>query len=248
MIQVSATAEAMSRMAAEFIAATAREALEARGRFILALAGGGTPRPVYERLAAPPLAQHIDWSRTHVFWGDERCVSEEDERSNYRMARESLLEKVPLASGQVHPIRCDGDPAASALRYEQLLRSMFPGGARFDLILLGLGDNGHTASLFPDTPAVEERERWVAETRIAGQDYSRVTLTVAVINEARSIAFLVSGAEKAEALNRVLEGPRNPRSVPAQAIHPRRGRVVWFVDAPAARLLNRPAAAGGEPR
>jgi 6-phosphogluconolactonase len=236
MIRVCRNAAELADVAAELIVATAREAVLARGRCAIALAGGETPRAAYRRLATAP----VEWARCDLFWGDERCVAADDERSNYRAARLALLDAVPA---QAHPIECAGDPEAAARRYEAALRAHFGGGpCRFDLVLLGLGADGHTASLFPGSAAAAERERWVVPVRVAGQPYARVTLTARAINAARTVLFLVSGAAKAPALHRVLEGPRDAAPAPAQLVHPEEGRVVWLVDEDAAHLLSaRPA-------
>jgi 6-phosphogluconolactonase len=243
-VEILPHADALARAAADHLTAVARRAIAARGRFTVALAGGATPRPVYRRLAEadPPC---IDWRRVHVFWGDERCVPPDDPRSNYRMAREALLDAVPVPAEQVHRIHGEEPPAQAAAAYEAVLRSTFasPGAAvdappasGFDLVLLGLGDDGHTASLFPGRSAVVERVRWVVAQRVEAAMW-RVTLTPVVINAAANVTFLVSGAGKAHRLHEVLHGPRRPVVLPAQAIRPVRGRVRWMVDAAAAAGL-----------
>ena len=187
MIQVFADPEALSRGAAEFLVNTVRDAVAARGRFSVALSGGTTPRRTYEVLAQPAFRDRLPWAQFHVFWGDERCVDLKDPRSNARMAREALLDHVPLPTGQVYPMLCHPSPAAGARSYEALLRNFFGAGEpRFDLILLGLGENGHTASLFPGDPVLREPKRWVAEVYVAEQDLYRLTLTATIINQARA--------------------------------------------------------------
>jgi 6-phosphogluconolactonase len=235
MITVFADEEALSRGAAEFFVSTAQNAVAARGRFSVALSGGSTPRRTYELLAQPPFRNEAPWAQSHVFWGDERCVEPEDSRSNAGMAREALLKHVPIPTGQVYPMVCGPTPAAGARSYEALLRNFFGTGApRFDLILLGLGENGHTASLFPGTPVLSEPERWVAEVYIAEQDMFRLTLTAAIINQARAVAFLVAGAAKAAVVQKVRQGLRDPRRLPAQLIQPERGELHWLLDQGAA--------------
>jgi 6-phosphogluconolactonase len=232
--------EALSQGAAEFFADKARNAVTARGRFSVALSGGSTPRRTYEILARPIFQDRLDWTRAHVFWGDERCVELDDPRSNALMAREALLRHVPVPAGQVHPMDCRSSPREAARRYEALLQSFFAGGEPcFDLILLGLGENGHTASLFPGALVLTETERWVAEVYVAEQALHRLTLTAAFINRAAAVAFLVAGAAKAAVVREVIEGPRDPGRLPAQLIHPESGELHWLLDKGAAGALDR---------
>ncbi len=231
--------EAFIAGAAEFMAAQAVEAIAARGRWTIALAGGGTPKPIYQRLAEAGYAQGIDWSRVHIFFGDERCVSPDDSRSNYRMAREALLDHVPLPPENVHRLRGEDDPALAALAYEQEIQRMFRTAAppAFDLVCLGMGDNGHTASLFPGTASLREQTRWVIPQYVEVMQTWRVTMTAPLINAARHVAFFVEGAGKAEMLRRVLHGRYDPDVLPAQMIQPARGQLHWLVDAAAAARL-----------
>jgi 6-phosphogluconolactonase len=233
---------ALMEAAAERLVTRAAEAIGTSGRFTVALAGGSTPKGLYQLLATPRYAPRIDWARVHVFWGDERCVPPDDPASNYRMARETLLDHVPVPPSNVHRIHGEDPPTAAAAAHEQELRRVFstregPPGASFDLVLLGMGDNGHTASLFPGLTAVHERARWVVAEHVAEVSMWRVTLTPPVINAASDVVFLVSGPGKAAMLQRVLEGPRQPDVLPAQAIIPR-GGATWFVDAVAAADLR----------
>jgi 6-phosphogluconolactonase len=238
MIEVYPDLESLSQAAAAFMVQQANQAVAARGRFAVALSGGGTPRRTYELLAAPPLVEQAPWDRMHVFWGDERCVRLDDPRSNARMAKEAWLDHVPVPPNQIHPLACAQTPAAAAREYEGELRSFLAGGPpRLDLVLLGLGENGHTASLFPDTPVLEEHQRWAAEVYVAEQNLYRVTLTAAFINQAAMVAFLVAGQRKAAVLREVLHGPRNPRRLPAQLIEPQPGELRWLIDLEAAALL-----------
>ncbi|MFI5331290.1 MAG: 6-phosphogluconolactonase [Desulfobaccales bacterium] len=244
MIRVFDDPEALSRGAAELFVSTARDAVAARGRCSMALSGGRTPRRTYELLAQPAFRDRLPWAQSHVFWGDERCVEPEDPRSNARLARETLLNHVPLPAGQVYPMLCNPTPAAGARSYEALLRDFFGAGApRFDLILLGLGENGHTASLFPGDPVLSEPKRWVAAVYVAEQDMYRLTLTAAIINQARVVAFLVAGAAKAAVVQEVRQGLRDPRRLPAQLIQPERGELHWLLDQRAAGGLPRHPAA-----
>jgi 6-phosphogluconolactonase len=212
----------------------------ARGRFSVALAGGATPRRTYELLAAPPLRDQAPWDRVHVFWGDERCVPLNDSRSNARLAKAAWLDHVPIPGDQIHPMNCALDPAAAARHYEAQLREFFAGQPpRLDLVLLGLGEDGHTASLFPGTMVLAEVERWAAAVSVAEQDLYRVTLTAPLINQAAMVAFLVAGDAKAGVLREVLHGLRDPERLPAQLIQPQNGALRWLVDLAAAGSLAR---------
>ena len=238
MIHIFQNLEKLSQAAAETFVNLADQAVRARGRFSVALSGGGTPRRMYELLASNPLRGRVRWSAVHVFWGDERCVPAEDPRSNARMARQALLDHVPLPAGNIHPISGELPPTQAAARYETILRKFFEGGEPvFDLILLGLGENAHTASLFPHTPVLQESQRWAAEVYIASQEMYRVTLTAPLINRARKVLFLVSGAGKAEALQHVLEGAVQPNDFPAQLIRPNGVHATWLVDKAASHKL-----------
>ena len=237
-VQVAADAGASADAAAALVAECAAAAIAARGRFLIALSGGATPRGLFERLAGPPWRERIDWRRCHVFWSDERAVPPDHPDSNYRMAREALLDHVPIPPDQVHRIHGEDDPDAEAAAYEQTLRASVAVGG-LDLVLLGLGRDGHTASLFPAGPAGRETARWVvADVDPGGR--ARVTLTPPAINAARAVAFLVTGADKAETLRAVHSGPFTPDLLPAQRISPRRGRLVWLLDRAAAASVAAP--------
>ena len=209
-----------------------------RELFSVALSGGSTPHRAYELLATQPLRDQVPWKRIHVFWGDERCVPPTDPRSNEGTAREALLDRVPIPKSQIHPILCSGDSRQAARRYESLLLQFFEGPPRLDLVLLGLGEDGHTASLKPGTSALDERERLAVAVPDLGEGFDRVTLTAPALNGARKIVFAVSGQAKAHALREVLEGPPRPDRFPAQLIHPVDGELLWLVDGPAASLLE----------
>ncbi len=238
--------ETLIQAAAEKVVRLCTEAIEENGIFTVALSGGSTPRPLYALLATGKFARSIDWSRLHLFWGDERCVPPDDPRSNYRMVRESLLDGVSIPPVNVHRIHGDEDPDAAAAGYEQELRTFFgsagadgPPRVGFDLVLLGMGEDGHTASLFPGLPAVSEQMRWVLAQFVEVVSMWRITLTPVVINAAKHLIFLVSGTEKANRLCDVLEGPFQPERMPAQRIKPVRGRLLWLVDEAAAGRLKR---------
>jgi 6-phosphogluconolactonase len=235
MIKVYPDLESLSQAASALLIEQANRAVAARGRFCVALSGGGTPRRTYELLAGPPFKEQAPWHRMHIFWGDERCVPLDDPRSNARMAKEAWLDHVPIPESQIHPMYCSGAPAEAARQYEAHLRQFFTGHPHsLDLVFLGLGDNGHTASLFPGTPVLKETERWVAEVYVAEQDLYRVTLTAPFINQASMVAFLVAGAGKAEVVWQILRGPRDPDRLPAQLIAPHPGELLWLTDLKAA--------------
>lgn len=240
-LEVYEDADALVRAAADRVIAVAADAIMLGGRFSIGLSGGSTPRPLYELLARDDYARRIEWSRTHVFWGDERCVPPEDPESNYGMAQQALLAHVPIPEENVHRMRGELPPVEAAADYEDLLRAFFgelPGARpRFDLLLQGLGSDGHTASLFPHSAALDERARWVAAPFVPRLGAWRITLTPPAINAAGQVIFLVDGAGKAEALRAVLRGPYRPHELPAQLIRPA-GELAWMVDAAAAALLE----------
>jgi 6-phosphogluconolactonase len=239
MIRIFNDLEGISRAAASVFLGAAEEAIDAHGRFSVALAGGNTPRHMYEILAGPPFRDQIRWQAIHVFWGDERCVPADDPRSNFRMARENLLDRVALPSENIHPIHGDLPPKDAAKNYELELRAFFSGQIpTFDLILLGLGDNAHTASLFPNTSVLSETKRWVSEVYIEELQMYRITLTALQINTARQVVFLVSGSDKAVALQKVLEGTYQPQDYPAQLINPNGAHPIWLVDKAASHKLS----------
>jgi len=209
------------------------------GRFSVALSGGETPRRTYELLATPQYRDHIHWQEVHVFWSDERCVPEDDPRSNYRMTRQALLDHVPIPPENIHPIRCDQSPQHAAAQYEKELKDFFSiQNPNFHLVLLGLGENGHTASLFPHTTVLNEQEKSVSEVFVEELGMYRVTFTAPFINQAEQVVFLVSGAEKAKVLESVLEGAYQPHELPAQLIRPKGNHPTWLVDKAASHKLT----------
>ena len=223
--------DALATAAAERILSALREALAARGRASLVLSGGSTPEPVFRRLAARPDA--LDWPRVHVFWSDERCVPPDDADSNYGLARQTLLDALPIPEAQVHRMACEsGGPADAAQRYADTLRAYFDGAeALFDVTLLGLGADGHVASLFPDDDAVDAPNGWVMATEAPPSSpvAPRLTLTLPALNASRLVLFLVAGASKREALRRVLR-PTDPEApLPAARVRPV-GDLAWYVD------------------
>lgn len=233
-VEIYADAAALAARAADLFWTILRTSVRSNGRFSVALSGGHTPRATYAEVARRANGTTTPWADVHVFWGDERCVPVTDERSNERMARAELLSRVPIPEAQIHPMRCAGD-AAAAKKYEDLLRADLGAHQRFDLVLLGLGEDGHTASLFPGSALLSVTDEWVGFERRPGEDFGRLTLTLPVINESACVMFLVEGATKAEPLRRATSGDQR---IPASLVRPE-GEIYWLVDAAAARLLER---------
>lgn len=228
------------RSVAQQFVELAAQAMHEHGRFRVALAGGNTPKPLYELLATREFAARVDWSHTEVFFSDERCVPPDDARSNFRMAADALLQHVPLPASQLHRMRGEDDPALAALSYRQELAAAFRtvSAPRFDLILLGLGENGHTASLFPGTAALREFLHSVVPQYVEVQHEWRLTFTRPVLNNAAQVWVLACGAAKAEIAQRVLEGRFEPQVLPAQYLRPSAGQLVWWFDGAAAARLQ----------
>ncbi len=228
--------ELLAAAEVEFLRA-ASAAIKDKGKFTVALSGGETPKTLYASLA-----QRVGfrWDKTHFFWTDERCVPPTSPQSNYRMAHEAMLSQVPMPVGNIHRMKAENpNPQEAADAYADELRDFFGGQLpRFDLMLLGMGPDGHTASLFPGTDAVNERDRWVAAPWVEKFNSFRVTLTVPVINNSACIVFLARGEEKAETLRAVLEDDGPPR-FPSQLIRPTSGRLLWLVDQGAAKVLRK---------
>lgn len=230
--------EDVAKTVAERFVSYAQKAIEDHGVFSVALAGGNTPRLMYQLLACD-FRNKVNWNDVHLFFGDERCVPPDQPDSNYRLAYEALISRVQIPAVNVHPINGEGDPTENAKLYEDELRLFFTGGEwpRFDLVLLGLGTDGHTASLFPRTPALQETRSWVAANRVEKLGAFRITLTVPAINSAANIVFLVTGVEKAAPLAAVINGPPQPELLPAQLIKPSNGSLTWLIDRQAASRL-----------
>ncbi len=224
----------LARAAAETFMEEAAQSIREKGSFAVALAGGSTPRALYELLATE-YQDTVDWEEVHAFFGDERTVPPDHEDSNYHMAYEALLSRVPV--GSVHRMRGELHPQEAATLYEEELKAFFGGAPRFDLILLGIGEDGHTASLFPGTPALDVTDRFVVENPVEKLDTVRLTLTLPTINGAKRVVFLAAGEGKAGALEKILEGDANPHEYPARFIQPK-GGATWMVDRAAARLLG----------
>ena len=238
-IRVFKDAEEVARAAAICFVDIAVGSISARGRFSVALAGGSTPRRAYELLASEEHRDRIAWSKVHIFFGDERCVPPTHADSNYRMADEAMISLLPIPSQNVHRMVGEGDAIANASLYEDDLQTFFDGAPwpGFDLVLLGMGDDGHTASLFPGTRALSERTAWVVANWVEKLSTYRITLTPPAINHAANIIFLVSGVGKDERLPEVLRGARDPQRLPSQLIQPVAGTLLWLVDKAAAGRL-----------
>ncbi len=244
MVRQFANLEELSRAAAEEFCWIARDAVAGRGVCTVALAGGSTPRCLYQLLAAEPYRKRVEWEHIEFFWGDERAVPPDHKDSNFRMANEVFLEKLSIPKIRIHRLEAEGaNRDAAAKGYEAEIARVFgvPVGGEppaFDLALLGMGADGHTASLFPNTKALDETGHWVVAHQVPKLASDRVTMTPRILNAARRVLFLVAGADKADALARVLEGSREPRRLPAQLIQPTSGLVTWFVDRAAAAKLS----------
>lgn len=239
-IIVAPDAVVWAQEAAQRFAELARKAAASRQRFSVALSGGSTPGKLYTMLGREPYRTEIPWEHVHLFWGDERCVPPDDPGSNYRLAQETLLTQVSIPPGNVHRVRGELGPQAAAQVYERDLQDFYCGPRpRFDLVLLGLGEDGHTASLFPGSPLLAERERLVAPAVASYQDRpaQRVTLTLPAINTARQVLFLVVGSAKAGIVQTVLAGSAG--QLPAEQVQPTAGQLTWLLDAAAASLLDK---------
>lgn len=240
MIQRFGDFEALSFAAAELFNQRARFSIEKNGKFTVALSGGKTPKRAYQLLKERPFLELVPWEHIHIFWGDERCVPPTDPMSNEWMIRQALLDDIPIPPSQIHPINCWKSPHTAALAYEDLLHKHFQAKpAQFDLIFLGLGENGHTASLFPYTNVLHNTTQWVADVYLPDKSLYRVTLTAGLINKAAMVVFLVSGTNKARILREVLEGKHDPDRFPAQLIKPENGDLLWLVDKEASVFLSK---------
>jgi 6-phosphogluconolactonase len=240
---VEPDAVSLARRAAQYFVEMVGEAVASQDRARIAISGGSTPKAAFELLADrnQPWYSSMPWEYLDLYWVDERCVPPDDAESNYRMTREALLDQVPLSPEQIHRMEGEWEPQAAAARYESDLRSSFHldgnESPRFDLISLGMGPDGHCASLFPQTEALHEMRRLVTANHVPQKDAWRITLTWPVINHARSVFFLIAGADKAEILKEVLMGPSDPERLPSQLIWPSSGILTLILDKAAAALL-----------
>ena len=238
-LEVFEDAEAFNNAAAEFIISAAEKSVANKGKFSLSLSGGKTPESLYKLLAEPAYIKRMPWKNTFVFWGDERCVPLTDERNNAYHAKILLLDKTDIPSENIFIIPVNLPPADAALKYEKELKEFFKNGQmQFDLILLGLGENGHTASLFPHTDILNEESVGVRDVYVAEDKVFRVSMTAPFINNAHQILFLVTGRKKSSVLKTVLTGEYQPKTYPAQLINPEKGELYWFTDREAASQLN----------
>lgn len=242
-LRIFSTPQTLGQAAAGLVARLSEQAVAERGRFTVALSGGSQPKMLCPALVAEPLRRQVDWPAWHVFWADERCVPLSDPESNYRLARAYLFDQVAIPSAQIYALTGSLEPAAAAEAYQAVLAQVFQPTAgqlpRFDLILLGMGEDGHTASLFPQHPLLQETERWVAPIFDSPKPpLRRITLTLPVINNARQVVFLAAGAGKAHLLPRIVRPATSPDLLPAQMVRPVKGELHWFVDEAAATLLE----------
>jgi 6-phosphogluconolactonase len=239
-LEVFGDSGSLARGAADHFVELARDAIGARGRLLVALSGGSTPLVTYALLGSSTqeYCDQVDWPRVHFFWGDERCVPPEDLGSNYRMARVSLLDRVPVPDGNVHRIKGELPPEEAAKEYEEELRHELGPEGRLDLALMGLGEDGHTASLFPGAAAVEERDRWVVAHFVEAVGAWRVTLTPPILTSSRQVTFIVSGPEKAEALKAAIEGPQDAEVCPTAVLSLSDTPILWLADQAAAARLR----------
>ena len=237
-LRVYPQASDVARALAQLFVDAGNAAIAERGRFFVALSGGTTPKSAYALLAQPPLANALDWSAVDVFFGDERCVPPEDDRSNYKMACDALLTAVAIPDRNVHRIRGEDDPHAAAGAYRDEIERALGDHPRFDLVMLGMGPDGHTASLFPGEDPRTDDDALVRAVYSSSQTQWRVTITSVVINAARTVVFAVEGSGKAKTLALVREGPRDVIRLPSQIVAPANGELIWLVDSAAASGLE----------
>jgi 6-phosphogluconolactonase len=224
--------------AAQMLVKAASKKIARSGNFSLVLSGGSTPKTLYELLATSEYKDELNWEAIHVFWGDERCVPPESSDSNYRMAKDTLLDHVGLIPSNIYRIKGEILPQEASIEYETLLRQHYAKFGAFDLVLLGMGQDGHTASLFPHSSALKEQVRWAVSNEVDNKLPRRITLTAAAINMAADIIFLVAGESKADPLYHVLRGNYDPDNLPAQLINPTTGKLTWLIDAAAGKQLQ----------
>jgi 6-phosphogluconolactonase len=234
--------QTLSQHAAEYIMRLVKESIDLHGRFTIALTGGTTPGEAYSLLGSEPIRSQIDWDLVHIFWGDERCVPHTNPESNFYLAQEVLLDKIAIPKSQIHPVPADQpdrDEASRAYIIEMQQAFGTNGIPSFDLIHLGMGPEGHTASLFPQQASLHEKQRLVMPVSVPKPPPDRLTFTPPLLNAARNVLFLVTGSDKADALHAVLEGEYQPDEYPAQIVRPTNGEVVWMLDKAAAQNLHK---------
>jgi 6-phosphogluconolactonase len=231
MVRIFNTKKEITSQAADLFVTAAHNAIEKRGQFVVALTGGSSPIALYKLLATPAYQEKIDWEKVFVFWGDERWVALDDALSNAKMANDTLLSHVNIPKNNIFPMYKQGVSAdAYAVEYKESIKSITGEDGQFDLILLGMGDDGHTASLFPGQAVLQEQDKWVAAYYLESQTMFRITLTAALINRAKQIVVLTFGENKAQALNEVLHGVYNPEKYPTQLIKPLAGELLFLTD------------------
>ncbi|HXB13874.1 MAG TPA: 6-phosphogluconolactonase [Bacteroidia bacterium] len=237
-LKVFKTVHALNLAAAKFIIDKANKAVTERGQFVIALSGGQTPMALYSLLAQAPFHEELPWKDATVFWGDERCVPETDTRNNAHQAKSILLDNVDIPISNIHRVPVNLSPAEAASEYEKEIKNYFKGEMPcFDIILLGIGENGHTASLFPNTKVLDEHDEGIRDVYVEVENIFRVTMTAALINRAHNILFLVTGKNKAEIMRALFSDSSPPDKYPAQLIKPCQGQLFWFVDEAAASHL-----------
>jgi 6-phosphogluconolactonase len=243
-LEIYDTPDELAEAAARFMVQTIQAAIDARGRCTLALTGGKTPELLYNRLAEAYRVD-VDWRYVHLYWGDERPVPPDHADSNYGMAERTLLRYVSIPPEQIYRMKGELPPSEAMEEYEMLLHDTLPDDGCFDLLLLGMGDDGHCASLFPHTEALHEQTRWAMPNPVDKLNQTRLTLTYPILNAASIVLFMVNGEKKADMLKAVLEGPHDPFMWPSQGVMPKEGRLLWWVDAAAAAHLRANAATAG---
>jgi 6-phosphogluconolactonase len=239
-VRIFEDVDGLSRAAATLFIDACAGAIADHGRALIALSGGNTPMKLYELLAESPYTEQVQWPKVHVFWGDERCVPPDDPESNYRQTNDALLKRVPIPPANICRVQGEADPREAALAYALTLRNYATpplSWPRFDLVLLGMGEDGHTASLFPGSPVDVATPTAAVTAEYQGRPANRVTITPILLNAARRIVFLVSGDGKSKTLAHVLKGTYDPETLPAQRIHPMDGQLIWLVDQAAASRL-----------
>ena len=238
-LHIYKSAEETITALANWITSLIQKTLEVKDKFTIALSGGETPKKLYQTLASDEYREKINWSRLHIFWGDERYVSFTDERNNAKMAFDNLLSDVNIPAEQVHRILTDIIPEESAKQYENILHKYFDEKqTTFDLVLLGMGDDGHTLSLFPNSELLNDKQSWVRADYTGQKGMKRITLMPSVVNKSSAIVFFVTGVAKAKVLKEVIEEPVN-HNYPSQLIQPSNGELHWFLDSSAAKFLKR---------
>lgn len=237
-LEVVESAQGLEKAIADAFVNAARTAIAERGRFSIALSGGRTPKAAYALLAAPPRCESVQWPNVQSYFGDERCVPPEHNDSNYKMAFETLLGHVPIPARNIYRMHGEDEPARAARAYAQVLIETLGDPPRFDLMLLGMGPDGHTASLFPGTEPVADDDQLVRAVYVDKLNTHRLTVTPRVINNSRQVIIALGGAEKAHTLNEVLNGPNDPIKYPVQIVDPKNGKLTWLVDRDAAKDLR----------